>query len=149
MGALAQTIEVNAPAQRTKDEGWDEGSDDGRPSGRRALETHLQPGECDHRRLRHMVSRPRAGRSRLVWAEGVREIRETLPLSARLDVHALQGDGPGLQVTADEAPQTGSNGDPVDHEERRPIPGWAEQDRSHHQLEGCVHADRALQMRVW
>src|ERR1035438_6558326 len=113
MGALPQTIEMNASAERTQD--------DGRLPGRRALETHLQPGESDHRRRRRLVSQLRTGRSQLAWAEGAQEVRETLPLPTRLDVHALQGDPPSLQVTDEEPPQTRLNGDSVDHEKRGPI----------------------------
>ena len=145
MGALPQTIEVNASAQRTEDEG----RDNGRLPGRRALETHLQPGESNHRRRRRIASRPGTGRSQLVWAEGSHEVRETLPLPTRLDVHALQGDRPSLQVTADEAPQTRLNGDSVDHEKWRPITGWAEHDRSHHESERRIDAYRSLKVRAW
>jgi hypothetical protein len=64
-------------------------------------------------------------------------------------MHALQGDRPSLQVTADEAPQTRLNGDSVDHEERRPITRWAEHDRSHHESERSIDAYRSLEARAW
>jgi hypothetical protein len=137
MGVFPQTIEVNASAQRTQD--------DGRMPGWRALDTHLQPGESNHRQRRRVVSRPRAGRSRFSWAEGARKVRESLSVPTRLDVHALQGDRPSLQVTADEAPQTRLNGDSVDHEERRPTTGWVEHDRSHDDSEHSIHAYRSLE----
>ena len=95
------------------------------------------------------MSRPRAGRSQLIWAEGAREVRETLPLPTRLDVHALQGDRPSLQVTDDEPPQTRLNGHSVDHEKRGPVTGWAEHDRSHHESERSIDADRSLKARAW
>jgi hypothetical protein len=141
MGALPQAIEVNASPQRTQD--------DGRMPGRWAFDTHLQPGESNHRQRRHIVSQPRAGRSRLVWAEGAREVCEALPLPTRLDVHALQCDRASLQVTSDETPQTWLNGDSVDHKERRPIPGWAEHDRSHHESERSIDGYRSLDARTW
>jgi hypothetical protein len=64
-------------------------------------------------------------------------------------MHALQGDRPNLQVTADEAPQTRLNGDSVDHEKRGPITGWAEHDRSHHEPECSIDAYRSLEARAW
>ena len=95
------------------------------------------------------MSRLRTGRSQLVLAEGVREVRETFPLPTRLDMHALQGDRPSLQVTADEAPQTRLNGDSIDHEDRRPVTGWAEHDRSHHKSERSIDAYRTLEASAW
>ena len=95
------------------------------------------------------MSRPRAGRSQLAWAEGAREVRDTHPLPTRLDVHALQGDRPSLQVTSDEAPQARLNGDSVDHEERRPITRWVEHDRSHHESERRIDAYCSLEARAW
>ncbi|NTV75055.1 MAG: hypothetical protein HGA66_12720, partial [Holophaga sp.] len=59
-------------------------------------------------------------------------------MTARLDVHALQGDRPGLKVTDDEAPQPGPDGDAVDDEERRPFTGWTEHDRSHQEPERSI-----------
>jgi hypothetical protein len=88
-------------------------------------------------------------RSRLVWAEGAREVRETLPLPTHLDAHALQGDRPGLQVTADEAPQARLNDDSIDHEKRRPITRWAEHDRSHHESERSIDVYRSLEASAW
>jgi hypothetical protein len=95
------------------------------------------------------VSRPRVGRSQLVWAEGTREVRETFPLRTSLDVNALQGDHPSLQVTDDEAPQTRLNGDPVDHKKGRRITGWAEHDRPHHESERSIDADLTLKASAW
>ena len=141
MAALAQTIEVNESAQRTPN--------DVRLPGRRALEPHLQHGESDHWRRRRIVCRPRTDSSQLVWAEGAREVRETLSLPTRVDMHALQGDRPGLQVTDQEAPQTRLNGDPVDHEERRPVIGRAEHDRSHHESERGIDAHHSLEVGGW
>jgi hypothetical protein len=66
-----------------------------------------------------------------------------------VDVHALQGDRPSLQVTENEAPQTRLHGDSVDYEERRPITGWAEHDRSHHEPERSIDAYHALEARAW
>jgi hypothetical protein len=95
------------------------------------------------------VSRPRADRSRLVWAEGAREVRETFTLPTCLDMHALQGDHPNLQMTADEAPQARLNGDSVDHEERRPITGGGEHNRSHHESERSINAYHTFEARAW
>jgi hypothetical protein len=41
------------------------------------------------------------------------------------------------------------NGDSVDHEERRPITGWAEHDRSHHESEGSIDAYHSLEVSAW
>lgn len=95
-----------------------------------------------------MATRPRAGRPPLAWAEGARQVRETLPLPTRLDVHALQGDRPSLQVTHDESPQARSNSDSVDHEKRRPISGRVEHDRPHHEPERGIDVDRSLKAGV-
>jgi len=136
MGAPRVAIEVDASSQRTQDDrglaGW------------RRLEAHLQSGESDLGRFRPIVSRPMAGGAKRVRAEGAREVPEPLPLPACVDVHTLQGDRPGFQVTGKEAPQTRPNRDPVDHEERRRITGRADYDRSHHEAERGIDASHPL-----
>jgi hypothetical protein len=89
------------------------------------------------------------GRSRVARAEGLSEILETLPLPTSLDLYALQGDHPGLQMTEDEPPQTRLNGHSVNHEQRGRIPGWTEQNWTHHESECRIYADRSLKVRVW
>jgi hypothetical protein len=64
-------------------------------------------------------------------------------------MHALQGDLPNLQMTADEAPQARLNGDSVDHEERRFTAGWVEHDRSHDESEHSINAYHTLEARAW
>jgi hypothetical protein len=61
----------------------------------------------------------------------------------------LEGDHPSLQVTADEAPQTRLNGDPVDQEQRVPITGWAEHDRPQHESERSIDEDRSFETGAW
>ncbi|GLH74119.1 hypothetical protein GETHLI_26210 [Geothrix limicola] len=62
-----------------------------------------------------------------------------------MDVHPLQPDRPRLQATGEESPQTRLNGDPVDPEERHPIPGRIEHDGAHHEPERSIDADRSLE----
>ena len=72
-----------------------------------------------------------------------------LPPPTRPDVHALQGDHPGLQVTDDEPPPTRLNGHSVDPEQRRPVTKRVEQDRSQHQPERSINADGSLEASAW
>ena len=96
-----------------------------------------------------MATRRRAGGLQRVWAEGSREVSKPRPLPIHLDVHAREGDDPRLQVTPEEAPQTGSNADPIDHQQWRAVLGRIDADRSQHQPERRIDADRALQAGGW
>jgi hypothetical protein len=64
-------------------------------------------------------------------------------------MHTLQGDRPGLQVTAEKTPQARLNFDSVNPEEWGPVTGWTELHRSHHQSKGSVYAYHSLEARAW
>ncbi len=61
----------------------------------------------------------------------------------------MKGDPSSLQVTSDQAPKTELNGDSVNHEERRPLPGRAEHDPSHDESERSIDTYRSLEASAW